>query len=129
MSSKRKTEILNIKPLCNPQSRINPLVNKLEYKDYNLDPPSLDYPLYLDPPSPSYQQASPSLPLMRFHLNKCIWTHFVVCANQYCWSADRHFPIADRHFELGIVLRRVLDFYSWWWCEKIVSESHSPHVP
>ena len=49
------------KPLRGSPSQINPLVNKLEYKDYNIDPPSLDYPLYLDSLSPSYQQASPRL--------------------------------------------------------------------
>jgi len=34
--------------------KIDLLVNKLEYKDYNIDPQSLDYPLYLGPLSLSY---------------------------------------------------------------------------
>ena len=54
------------KPLCGPPSQINPLVNKLEYKDYNIDPPSLDYHLYLDPSSFSYQRASLSLVFTSF---------------------------------------------------------------
>ena len=35
-------------------------MNKLEYKDYNIDLLSLNYLLYLDPLNPSYQQISPS---------------------------------------------------------------------
>ena len=54
------------KPLRSSPSRIHPLVNKLEYKDYNIDPLSLDYPLYLDSLSPSYQQASPNLVFTSF---------------------------------------------------------------
>ena len=47
---------------------IDQLVNKLEYKNYNIDPPSLDYPMYLDPPSLNYQRASPSLTSLPFQI-------------------------------------------------------------
>lgn len=49
------------KPLHGLPSQIDLPVNKLEYKNYNINPLSLDYPLYLDPPSLNYQRASLSL--------------------------------------------------------------------
>ena len=49
------------KPLPGLPSRIDLLVNKLEYKNYNINPLSLDYPLYFDPPSLNYQRVSLSL--------------------------------------------------------------------
>ena len=42
------------------QAKINPLVNKVRVHKYLKDPPKLIYPKYLNPPSSSYQQASPS---------------------------------------------------------------------
>ena len=51
---------LGEKPLRDPPSRNDPLVNKLEYKDTQKkkkkkNPPSLIYPKYLSPLSSSYQ--------------------------------------------------------------------------
>ena len=42
------------------QADIDPLVNKVEVHEYQKDPSSLIYPMYLNPPSSSYQQASRS---------------------------------------------------------------------
>jgi len=43
------------------QTEIDPLVNKVGVHEYQKDPSSLIYPMYLSPPNSSYQWASPSL--------------------------------------------------------------------
>ena len=57
---KEKTKILSEKPHCGPPSWNDPLVNKVGVQGYQKDPPSLIYPLYLNPPNSSYQLTSPS---------------------------------------------------------------------
>ena len=42
------------------QVEIDPLVNKFGVHDYQNDPLSLIYPMYLNPSSSNYQRASPS---------------------------------------------------------------------
>ena len=42
------------------QAEIDPLVNKVGVHEYQKDPPNLIYPMYLNPPSFSYQRASRS---------------------------------------------------------------------
>ena len=41
-------------------AEIDPLVNKVGVHEYQKNPPSLIYPIYLNPPSSSYQWALPS---------------------------------------------------------------------
>ena len=48
------------KPLRGPLSQNDPLVNKDGIQRYQKDPPSLIYPLYLNPLSSSSQWTSPS---------------------------------------------------------------------
>ena len=56
-----ETKVFSKNPLCNPPSQNDPLVNKFGVQEYQKDPPNLIYPLYLNPPSFSSQQTSPSL--------------------------------------------------------------------
>ena len=42
------------------QAEIDPLVNKVRVHKYQKHPPSLIYPMYLNPSSSNYQRASPS---------------------------------------------------------------------
>ena len=55
-----ETEVLGEKSLCNPLSWNDPLVNKVGVQGYQKDSPSLIYPMYLNLPSYSSQQTSPS---------------------------------------------------------------------
>ena len=59
----RRGKLKNLawKPLCDSQSRNDPLVNKLEYKDNQKDPRRLIYPKHLSRISSSYQWTSRSL--------------------------------------------------------------------
>ena len=77
--------------------KIDLLVNKLEYKDYNIDPQSLDYPLYLGPLSLSYQRASLSLVFTNF-LDPAIITN---CIHQRMeWpNASQKLQIKSQHSE------------------------------
>ena len=58
---KEETEVLSEKPLCSSLSRNDPLVNKVRVQEYQKDPPSLIYLMYLKPPNSNSQQTSPSL--------------------------------------------------------------------
>ena len=60
MLSKRKPKHLVKNLSAALQAKIDPLVNKVGVHKYPKDPPSLIYSMYLNPPSSSYQQASPS---------------------------------------------------------------------
>ena len=58
MLSKRKPKYLVKNLSVALQSEIDPLVNKVRVHEYQKVPPSLIYPMYLNPPSSSYQRAS-----------------------------------------------------------------------
>ena len=76
MLSKRKLKYLAKNLSAALQAEINPLVNKVGVQEYQKDPPSLIYPMYLNPLSSSYQRASLShvftsylnLAIIRIHL-------------------------------------------------------------
>ena len=56
-----ETEVFGKKPLCSPPRQNDPLVNKFGVQEYQKDPPSLIYQMYLNPPSSSSKQISPNL--------------------------------------------------------------------
>ena len=56
-----KTEVFSENSLCSPPSQNDLLVNKFGVQEYQKDPPSLIYPMYLNPPSSSSKQISPNL--------------------------------------------------------------------
>ena len=61
MLSKRKLKYSAKNLSAALQAKINPLVNKVGVHEYQKDPPSLIYLMYLNPPSSSYQRALQSL--------------------------------------------------------------------
>ena len=60
MLSKKKLKYLTKNLSTVLQAEIDPLVDKVGVHEYQKDPPSLIYPIYLNPPSSNYQRTSPS---------------------------------------------------------------------
>ena len=60
MLSKRKPNYLTKNLSATFQPKINPPVNKVRVHEYQKDPPSLIYPMYLNPPNSIYQRVSQS---------------------------------------------------------------------
>ena len=60
MLSKRKSKYLTKNLSAALQAKIDPLVSKVGVHEYQKDPPSLIYPIYLNSSSSNYQRASRS---------------------------------------------------------------------
>ena len=76
---RRRNQSTRRKSLCGPPSHNDPLVSKVRVREYQKDPPSLIYPMYLNPLSSSSQRASPS--------------HFLASYLDLAISSKLHLPI------------------------------------
>ena len=84
MLSKRKPKYLAKNLSATFQPKINYLVNKVRVHEYQKDPPSLIYPMYLNPPSFSYQRDS--------------WSHVFTSYLDLAISSKLH-PSIDNFFQ------------------------------
>ena len=79
MLSKRKSKYSAKNLSAALQAKIDPLVNKVGVHKYQKDPLNLIYPMYLNPPSFSYQRAS--------------WSHVFTSYTDPAISSKLHLPI------------------------------------
>ena len=71
------------------QTKINLLVNKVGVQEYQKDPPSLIYPMYLNPLSFSYQRASSSHVFTSYLDPAIIRIHLFILVHAYSLPSAR----------------------------------------
>ena len=112
MLSKRKLKYL-VKSLTTAlQAEIDPLVNKVRVYEYQKNPPSLIYLIYLNPQSFSSQQASRSY-VFTSYLNPSSKSHPPIYGFFQCFSYTPKLLSIPRIGEVSVWAKNLLRMCKW----------------